>query len=59
MKAILSNAEKYLDILKVKDESNLSVSERIIELFKFRVPYYVGPLNTNPNMKEKNKKLWL
>lgn len=44
MKAILSNAEKYLDFLKVKDESNLSVSERIIELFKFRVPYYVGPI---------------
>lgn len=44
MKAILENAEEYLDFLKEKDEYNLSVSERILQLFSFRVPYYVGPI---------------
>lgn len=46
LKAILTNAEVYLPFLKEKDsESGLSVSEEIIEIFKFRIPYYVGPLN--------------
>lgn len=44
MKAILKNAEGYLPFLKEKDESGLTVSERIIQLFSFRVPYYVGPI---------------
>lgn len=44
MKAILTNAEKYLPFLLEKDESNLTISERIIELFKFHIPYYVGPI---------------
>lgn len=46
MKKILSNAEEYLPFLKEKDETNLTVSEKIIELFKFQIPYYIGPLNT-------------
>lgn len=45
MKKILKNAEGYLSFLKEKDESGLSVSERILELFQFQIPYYVGPLN--------------
>lgn len=45
MKKILSNAEGYLPFLKMKDESGLTVSERIMELFQFQIPYYVGPLN--------------
>ena len=44
MKVILANAEEYLDFLNEKDEYNLSVSERILQLFSFRVPYYVGPI---------------
>lgn len=44
MKAILKNAEKYLPFLTEKDESGLTVSERIVELFKFHIPYYVGPI---------------
>ncbi|MCD7835774.1 MAG: type II CRISPR RNA-guided endonuclease Cas9 [Lachnospiraceae bacterium] len=47
MKKILSNAEKYLPFLKEKDESGLSVSERIVRLFTFQIPYYVGPTTTN------------
>lgn len=45
MKKILSNAEGYLPFLKETDESNLTVSERILQLFEFQIPYYVGPLN--------------
>lgn len=44
MKAILTNAEKYLPFLLEKDASGLTVSERIVQLFKFHIPYYVGPI---------------
>ena len=45
LKKILENAESYLPFLKEKDpESGLTASERIIALFSFRIPYYVGPL---------------
>lgn len=42
---ILKRAEGYLSFLREKDNSGLSVSEKIIKVFEFRVPYYVGPLN--------------
>lgn len=44
MKEILRNAEKYLPFLLEMDESGLTVSERILRLFSFRIPYYVGPV---------------
>ena len=47
MERILSNAENYLTFLKDKDESGLTVSERIRQLFTFQIPYYVGPLGEN------------
>ena len=47
MERILQNAENYLPFLKDKDESGLTVSERIIRLFTFQIPYYVGPLGEN------------
>jgi len=47
MERILKNAENYLPFLKDKDESGLTVSERIIQLFTFQIPYYVGPLGVN------------
>ena len=47
MKKILENAEKYLPFLKEEDESGLTVSERILRLFTFQIPYYVGPLGKN------------
>lgn len=45
MKKILENAEEYLPFLKEKDDSDSTVSKRILELFQFQIPYYVGPLN--------------
>lgn len=45
LKAILKNAQQYLPFLSVADEEGKTVSEKIIDIFNFRVPYYVGPLN--------------
>ncbi len=53
LKAILKNAQEYLPFLKELDESGKTVSEKIIDIFSFRVPYYVGPLN------EHSEKHWL
>ena len=44
MKKILDHVEKYLPFLREKDESGLTCSERILELFRFHIPYYIGPL---------------
>lgn len=41
---ILDNASNYLDFLNVKDDDGLSNKDKIIRLFEFRIPYYVGPL---------------
>ena len=49
LKAILKNAEKYLPFLNEKDESGYTVSERILMLFSFQIPYYVGPVSSNSN----------
>ena len=53
LKSILANAESYLPFLNNKDENGLSVSDKIIALFEYRIPYYVGPLNTH------SKRAWL
>ncbi|MGN0170680.1 MAG: type II CRISPR RNA-guided endonuclease Cas9 [Lachnospiraceae bacterium] len=47
LRKILENASKHLPFLNEKDESGLTVSERIIRLFTFRIPYYVGPTSQN------------
>lgn len=47
LEKILHHAEMYLPFLQKKDEKyQKTVSEKIIALFEFRIPYYVGPLNT-------------
>ena len=47
LKKILSNAENYLPFLKEEDESGLTASERLAELFAFQIPYYIGPLHND------------
>ncbi len=42
---ILENASCYLEFLNNVDFSGKSVKEKIIDIFSFRIPYYVGPLN--------------
>ena len=51
LRKILDNAEHYLEFLSAKDSEGISVKEKIISVFGFRIPYYVGPLNTkSPNL---------
>lgn len=45
LKKILDNASSYLPFLNEVDSTNLSVKEKILEIFKFRIPYFIGPLN--------------
>lgn len=40
----MQNAQQYLPFLQEIDESGLTVTERILQLFSFQIPYYVGPL---------------
>ena len=43
---ILENASKYLPFLLEKDQSGLTKAEQIHKMFCFRIPYYVGPLDS-------------
>ena len=47
LKVILDNASAYLDFLNDKDESGLTVKERILQLFTFTLPYYIGPISSS------------
>ena len=49
---ILDNAVKYHKFLNEKDESGYSIKEKVIQLLEFRIPYYVGPLNSSKKAKE-------
>ena len=42
---ILENASHYLEFLNEKDENGVSVRDKISSVFRFKIPYYVGPLN--------------
>mgnify|MGYP000846522288 CR=1 FL=1 len=48
---ILDNAAKYHSFLSEKDNSGYSTREKVIQLLEFRIPYYIGPLNTHHNTK--------
>lgn len=42
--AILERAAEYLPMLREKDAAGLTVSDKLLSIFDFRIPYYVGPL---------------
>lgn len=44
LKKILENAEAYLPFLKEEDEQGISNKTKLLSIFEFRIPYYVGPL---------------
>lgn len=50
---ILENAAGYFPFLLEKDADGLTVSDKILSLVSFRIPYYVGPLN------RKSKNAWI
>ena len=45
LELILKNAEKHFPFLSEKDEDGFSNVEKIVKIFLFKIPYYVGPLN--------------
>lgn len=48
---ILENAKEYLPFLKETDEDGITGAEKVLSVFEFRVPYYVGPLKEKSNPK--------
>ena len=44
LRKILENAEKYIPFLSEKDSEGISNKDKIISIFKFKIPYFVGPL---------------
>ena len=51
---ILENAKAYIPFLCETDADGITGAEKIMSVFEFRVPYYVGPLKEN---KSNNKDL--
>ena len=47
LRQILKNAKNYLTFLSDKDEDGITNEEKILSIFKFKIPYYVGPLNSH------------
>jgi len=45
LEKILENQAKYYDFLN-HEENGISTKDKLIMTFKFRIPYYVGPLNS-------------
>ena len=50
---VLQNASKYLPFLNEVDCDGITNLQKILSVFEFRVPYYVGPLKENPTNSKK------
>lgn len=44
---ILCHAGKYLPFLTAADKDGLTVEKKILSIFDFKIPYFVGPLKEN------------
>ncbi len=42
---ILENAGNYLPFLSVADENGVTAAQKVVDIFDYKIPYYVGPLN--------------
>ncbi len=57
---IIESQGKYYNFLNEKVIINGKLKYKLVQLLEFRIPYYVGPLNTNTNKKNVcNKNAWL
>lgn len=45
LEKILENASKYLEFLNEKDENGLDDREKILAIFRHKIPYFIGPLS--------------
>lgn len=60
LKTILNNQAEFYPFLK-EESDGLSNIDKIISIFKFRIPYYVGPLNSTSEkawIKRSNEKIY-
>lgn len=46
LQEILTHAKGYCPLLSAVDEDNITVEEKILSIFDFKIPYYVGPLHS-------------
>lgn len=58
LEEILSHASQYTPLLSEVDADGLSIKDKIVSIFDFKIPYFVGPLNPNA-MVGKNEKAWI
>ena len=57
--AILDSAAKYLPFLNKEDGDEITPAKKIEQIMTFRIPYYVGPLNTaHINSNDKKGHCW-
>ena len=47
LKTLLAKTMGYLPFLSEKDSDGISVCDKILSVFEFRVPYFIGPLSGN------------
>ncbi|MBR5518305.1 MAG: type II CRISPR RNA-guided endonuclease Cas9 [Clostridia bacterium] len=48
---ILENAKEYIPFWGKKDNDGITGAEKVLSVFEFKVPYYVGPLKEKSNPK--------
>lgn len=53
LKKIIENAKAYLPFLNKTDEDGLSVADKVVSVFTYKLPYFVGPLN------ERSDRAWI
>lgn len=61
LRKILKNQAQFYPFLLEEDSDGLTVIDKIEAIFKFKLPYYVGPLNTNSSyswVKRTNEKIY-
>lgn len=58
LESILKNAGKYFTFLEEKDAQGLSIQDKIIDIMKFRIPYYVGPL-AGTELSRQKRRCWI
>ncbi|MGE4454275.1 MAG: type II CRISPR RNA-guided endonuclease Cas9, partial [Sphaerochaeta sp.] len=47
LQVILDNAQHFYPFLTIPDADGYTPSQKIVSMLTFRIPYYVGPLNTS------------
>ena len=58
LKQILGHAKKYLSFLTEKDADGFTGEDKLIKVFLFRIPYFVGPLHFPADEKQKSEFAW-